>query len=201
MTTPTPAAPAAVRGRRRAATGRARVLAVLVGPLVLVGLVAGVIWPFLLPDVQMQMTTVGPYPVSELDASGLMAMDGWFAVLAGVGGLLTGSVLATVLMRHGWLLVFGLLVGAVLAAAVMLTVGSLIGNGELLLQWEPDAAPGAELLAPVQLHAYGVALVWPVAVLSPVLPLALFAWPIDEVDVVAWEHGERGVGSALTSSG
>jgi hypothetical protein len=178
---PGPAGQRARRGRPEPAEeGGLRAALIIVGVLAVLGIIAGVVWQQLAPDVEMRMTEVGPYPVNELEAGQLMSMDGWYAALAGVIGLVAGSVLATVFLRHAGAMVIALVLGSCLAAALAFTVGTVMGNGEIILAWEPDAKLWAPLSAPLQLHAYGVALIWPIAALAPVVPLAWWAWPIAE---------------------
>lgn len=163
------------------------------------GVVAGLVWPHLVPEVEMQMTELGPYPVSETEAGELMVMDGWFALLGGGLGLLCGSVLATVFLRYGSIMVLALLGGSCAAALLAFTVGTIGGNGEVVLAWNPQASPGTSLTAPLQLHAYGVALLWPIATLAPVAPLAWWAWPYEEEDDADdTVHGSEG-GTASNS--
>jgi hypothetical protein len=50
--------------------------------------------------------------------------------------------------------------------------GSLVANGGIVLAWNPAVAPDTAQPAPLTLHAYGCLLVWPIAVLAPVVPLA-----------------------------
>jgi hypothetical protein len=168
------------RRPERAEQGGTRAALIIVGVLAVLGVVAGVVWQQLAPEVEMRMTDVGPYPVNELEAGQLMSMDGWYAALAGVIGLVAGSVLATVFLRHAGTMVIALVAGSCLAAVLAFAVGTVMGNGEIIVAWEPDAKLWSPLSAPLQLHAYGVALIWPIAALAPVVPLAWWAWPIAE---------------------
>jgi hypothetical protein len=163
-------------GRRRRPAPRAGrsagAVVVIVLVLGLAGVGIGLAWAALAPSVQMAMTQVGVVPISELDAGRVVAMDSWYAVLGGGAGLVLGAVLASVFLRHGVAMVIALLVGASLAAVLAYISGSLAANGEIVLRWQPDAQPDTLLSAPLMLHAYGFLLVWPLAVLAPVIPLA-----------------------------
>lgn len=143
------------------------------------GILVGLIWPHLVPDVEMVMTQVGPYPVTEADAGELMSMDAWYALLGGGAALLVGAVLGASYIRFGVVTVLALLAGACVAAVAALAVGSLSAGGEVLLAWEPKVPERTELTAPLMLHAYGVMLVWPVAALAPMIPLAWLGWEHD----------------------
>lgn len=180
---PPPSQPEPLRHRRRierSEQGGLRAALIIIGVLAVLGVVAGVIWQQLAPEVEMRMTDVGPYPLNELEAGQLMSMDGWYAALAGGIGLIAGSVLATVFLRYAGTMVIALVIGSCLAAVLAFAVGTVMGNGEIIVAWEPDAKLWAPLSAPLQLHAYGVALIWPIAALAPVVPLAWWAWPVAE---------------------
>jgi hypothetical protein len=186
-----PSAPLGAPGRRRlqrpdrpgrAERGGLRAFLIIVGVFAVLGIAAGVVWQQMAPQVEMRMTEIGPYPVSELEAGQLMSMDGWYAALAGCLGLIAGSVLATIFLKHAWTMVLSLLAGACLAAILAFTIGTVMGNGEIIVAWQPEAKLWAPLSAPLQLHAYGVALIWPIAALAPIVPLAWWAWPIAEQD-------------------
>ena len=147
--------------------------------LAVAGAAIGVAWAALAPTVQMAMTQLGPIPLTELDASNVVSMDSWYAVLGGGAGLVLGAILATMFLRQGVAMVVALVVGALLAAVLSYATGSLAANGEIVLFWRPDAPLDTILTAPLTLHAYGYLLVWPVAVLAPVVPLAWLG-PADE---------------------
>lgn len=158
---------------------RRRAAVVIIGVFLAAGVAIGLIWPHLVPDVDMVMTQVGPYPVTEADAGDLMSMDAWYALLGGGAALLIGAVLGAIYIRFGVATVLTLLVGASVAAVVALAVGTLSAGGEVLLAWEPQVPEQTELTAPVMLHAYGVMLAWPVAALAPMIPLAWLGWEHD----------------------
>jgi hypothetical protein len=155
---------------------RVKAVLVIVGVFVLAGVVSGLVWPHLVPQVQMVMTDLGPFPVDETEAGQLMVMDGTYAGLAGVLGLVLGTTLFMIFQRRGPAIVIALAVGAGLAAALALTVGSFSSGGELVLAWQPRAEVGTQLDAPLGLHAYGVMLIWPIASLAPIVPLVWLTW-------------------------
>lgn len=177
-----PDVPAQGTTGRGESIARRRAFVVCVVVLALAGVVSGLVWPLLVPDVELRMTHVGPYPASEHDAGLLAAMDSWYAVLGGVAGVLLGAVLGTLYLRHGVVTVVALLVGGVVAALASFVIGELVANGAVILRWEPDLPVGASMQAPLMLRAYGFLLVWPVAVLAPLLPLAWFGWVDEEAE-------------------
>jgi hypothetical protein len=181
FSTPSPAPVSAAHGTagRGESGARVRTFVVPVVVLILAGVVSGLVWPLLVPNVELRMTEVGPYPASEHDAGLLAAMDAWYAVLGGVAGVLLGAVLGTLYLRHGLITVLALLVGGVAAALASFVVGGLVANGAVVLRWEPDLPLGASVQAPLTLRAYGFLLVWPIATLAPLLPLAWLGWADD----------------------
>ncbi|WP_020573446.1 hypothetical protein [Actinopolymorpha alba] len=165
-------------GRR--GTGSALAFTTVVGVLALAGVVVGFAWARLAPRVEMVMTQIGPFPPTELEAGKLVAMDAWYAILAGGTGVVLGAVLGTIYLRRGISMVFALTVGSLLAAVLAFVVGDLVANGEIVLAWHPRAQPGDTLTTPLTLHAFGVLLVWPLAALAPVIPLAWLGWAGEE---------------------
>jgi hypothetical protein len=184
-----PAVPGAIG--RGEPTARVWAFVVPLVVLAVAGVVAGLVWPFLVPDVQLRMTEVGPYPASEQDAGLLASMDGWYAVLGGGAGVMLGAVLGTVYLRHGLVTVFALLVGGLVAAVVSFVTGSLVANGAVVLRWEPDLPMGALAPAPLTLRAWGFLLVWPIAALMPLLPLAWLGWADDANHEFSTEGPDR----------
>lgn len=158
----------------------ARTVALVVGAFALAGVAAGVAWSRLAGrtgPVEMFMTQFGPYPSSEVDAGQLVAMDGWYAVVGAVGGLVLGAIFYGAFHRHGLWVVAALTVGGLLAAAVALAVGTFVANDDVVVAWQPDAEIGHALRAPLTLRAYGAMVVWPLAALLPVL---VIGWLVDD---------------------
>jgi len=155
---------------------RRRAWVVIVVVMALAGLLSGIVWAFAAPEVHHVMTELGPVPETELEADRLVGMDGWYGILAGGVGLVVGAFLAASYLRHGVTMVLALLVGSSAAAILSVVMGSLVANGAIVFDFEPRVPPGSRLVAPLTLHAYGFMLVWPIAALAPVVPLAWFGW-------------------------
>lgn len=179
----------------RTAAARRRAVFIVFAVFAGLGIVAGLLWPHLVTKVEMVMTEIGPYPLSEETAGQLMAMDAWFAALAAGAALVAGAILASFYLQYDTATVLALLGASTLAAVLALVVGSLSGSGELLLAWDPKVPVETRLTAPLMLHAYGVLLVWPIAALAPVLPLAWLGWtegnPAGGVTVPSLEQGNN----------
>jgi len=99
------------------------------------------------------------------------SVDGSYAVVGVVLGLVAGTALAWRLRSVGWPLVVGVSLGGAAAAAVSYGVGML---------WGPEPSPGTErsawLSGGMSVHAPGVYLTWPV---SAVLGLLVVVWLTD----------------------
>ena len=175
MTEPAPAAVStaaqpptgdAPRPRPRGARSDA---AVVLG--VLLGLLGGVLWWLLVDPAAYTKTRAGGV-MSEADLSRQFSADGVYAVIAAVAGLVTGLVMTWWRSRDPLLTSALLVVGAVLAAALMALTGHLLGPGD------PGAAlraakVGARVPIPLRVDAFTIYLVWPVAVLAGALVVLL----------------------------
>jgi hypothetical protein len=106
-----------------------------------------------------------------------VGIDGWFFVVALVGGLLSGIVLLAWRRRDPLLMVFFIALGGGLAAWVMVRTGLALGPSPELEALR-DLAEGAEVSMQLKLHAPGIALVWPItALMGALLQLWVLAKP------------------------
>ena len=145
--------------------------AVVLGVLLLLGLVGGVLWWLLVDPAAYTKTRTGGV-MSEADLSRQFSADGVYAVIAAVAGLVTGLVMSWWRSRDPLLTSVLLVLGAVLAAAVMALTGHLLGPGD------PGAARraakvGPRVPIPLEVDAFTIYLVWPVAVLAGALVVLL----------------------------
>lgn len=146
--------------------GRAALAHLVTGVLVvlalgLLGAGGGLLWHLLAPRTRYIVQDGTPLFAEPLPQTPVAA-DGWFAVIALVAGVLTGTLLQTVCYR--WMLggVLGLAIGSVLAAFTMWQVGHLFGAAAFA-DALANARDGTELLAPLDVHARGVLTLWPLA--------------------------------------
>lgn len=165
-----PSRPAEQTGRVRKtapSAGRAAVETVVIS--VAVGLLVGVAWRLIAPEVVVEVTD-GNTALLPLEARRLFTVDAWFAILGGVAGLLVTLVMFTRHRhRHRPLATLaGLVAGGVLGSFVAWRLGRLLGP-EPLDQRVADAADGARLPLQLDLEATGVLLVWPVVAVVAVL--------------------------------
>ncbi len=107
------------------------------------------------------------------------AVDASYAFIGLAVGLAVGALLALALRRTGWLLVVGVTLGGVAAAAVAYELG---------MRWGPSPAGSTkadELLSgALVVHVPGVFLSWPVGALAGLL---LVVWLTDRAEDLAAE--------------
>lgn len=153
--------PAGPRGAGRSLRGLALDAVVVIGAFALAGLAAGVLWPHLVRPVTVTRTNAG-IVTGELDLSHRIDNDGWYSVLAAVGGLVLGVVL--VLWRRSNEVVTVLLVtsGSFLAAWLSAVLGTALGPGDPQKALA-HAAVGATAPDRVTVSAHAAYLVWPIA--------------------------------------
>ena len=106
--------------------------------------------------------------------------DGWFFVVAAVGGLLSGVALLLWRRRDPILMVVLVALGGGLASWLMIHVGLVLGPGPVLeaLRGLPE---GAHVSTQLKLYAPGIAWIWPVAaVLGALMELWILQMPDDD---------------------
>lgn len=140
---------------------------VVLGTFVALGVLAGVAW-WLLVDPAVYTSARGGAAMDELQLAKRFSTDGWYSVIAVVGGFLAGVGLTWWRSRDPRLTTVLLLPGSALAAATTSYVGGLLGPED----------PGARLdgatrgdTFPVELAvtAFQAHLMWPIAVLAGAL--------------------------------
>jgi hypothetical protein len=143
--------------------GARREVAVVLGCYLVLGVLCGVLWWLLAPEPQFTKAAQGG-EMGELELGKQFGIDGWYVVVAGIAGGLSGLVLAW-WRDHDPVLTAGLLlVGSGLAATAMALVGHLLGPGDA--QAALASAPvGAQVPAPLDVDAVTVYLAWPITVL------------------------------------
>jgi len=143
------------------------------------GLVGAVVW--------WQVTTL-PKVTKVGDAASLepaellkqVGIDGWFFVIAAVGGLLSGVLLLIWRCRDPLLMVVLVALGGAVASWVMVYVGLALGPPEEVgaLGGMKD---GAQVPMQLKLHAQGVAWMWSTfAVLGAIVYVWILRKPDDE---------------------
>lgn len=134
---------------------------VLAGLLIAVlGVPVGLLWTAVAPATAY-VVAGGKAFLADPETQTLIAADGWFAVLTAAAGLLCGVAgygLAGRLGEPG--LLGGVTAGAIAAAVVAWQVGHLAGLSHYR-HTLAAARDGATVHAPLDLHAAGVIVAWP----------------------------------------
>jgi hypothetical protein len=129
----------------------------------LLGIAGGFVWSAIAPRALFSVASHGIAYVVNPETSAFIAADGWYSVVAVVGGLLIG--LAGYLLgvrRYGPLPAAGALVGATAAAFLAWWIGRNIGLAHFrhLLG---TSKPGTLIRQPASLGAHGALAFWPLA--------------------------------------
>lgn len=132
---------------------------VVVGALVGAGVLVGVVWRLVAPTV---VCTTGPgdCPYDSFEGGLFFVAEGWFAVLAAVGGVVAALLARRWLRELGWPVVVALGLGGGLASLVAWRVGVWLG---------PDDPAGLAVVAgalaerPLRLRSAGLLVVWSIA--------------------------------------
>jgi hypothetical protein len=156
---------------RSSPAGLGRDVAAVVGGLALIGLVCGVLWWLLVSPAEFTRLRNGG-EMSEAQLARRFTSDATYVVVAAVAGLLAGLVLTWWRSRDP-LVTSGLLVlGSLVAAAVMALSGHLLGPGDTRAALAA-AKVGTHVPERLVVDALSVYLVWPAAVLVGALLVLL----------------------------
>lgn len=167
-----PAGPGAAHRRERRhppTTRRVAVEAVLV--CVGAGLLVGVLWRLLAPEIVIEIVDGQPRPSGPLGESQFGA-DAWFALLAAAAGVLTAVVQLARHRHRPVAVVCSFTVGAVVGSLVAWRFGVLLGPDQIDVPLD-QLAEGARRVLPLDLRATGVLLAWPIAGVAALLVLCL----------------------------
>ena len=122
---------------------------------------AGLIWAAVAPRALLQEIASGEAELVNAETTAFIVADAWFALIAAVGGLITGVLGYRILVRRaGAAATAGLVLGAVAAALLAMWVGDNIGLGTYnhLLASSPT---GAFFHASLALGAKSTLAFWP----------------------------------------
>ena len=161
-----PASPSRAQARP-GLQGPALLAAVLIAVgSVVVGLAAGAIWAAAAPRVLYQVYTLSPPTAyaTNPETSAFIAADGWYCLVAVVGGALIGLLgYLFGVRRYGPAPMAGIVVGSVAAAFIAAWVGHLFSGGPGFDQLLATSKPGTFLHAPISLGSRGALAFWPLA--------------------------------------
>lgn len=162
LTTPeTEHAPAEKGPRRLDARALGVDALVVAGYFVVAGLLGAVLW-WLLTDLPHATKTADGVVLDPVQLTRQVSIDGWYFAIAAVGGVLGGAILTWWRSRDAVATVLLVVLGAGLAAYLMVRLGLLLGpdSPETVLEGRSAGATADVQLA---LSAPGMAWVWPLA--------------------------------------
>ena len=125
------------------------------------GVLGAVLW-WQLSDLTQVTKAGGSASLGPEELTKQVSADGWYFVIAAVGGLVSGIVLLLWRRRDPLLMVVLVALGAGMAAWLMLRVGLALGPGKEVSAFK-HAAEGTKISEQLKLHATGMAWVWPLA--------------------------------------
>lgn len=150
----------------------------ILGAFASVGLLAGVLWWLLVDPAEFTKAPDGG-AMSELEVSRRFAADGWYAVIGSLAGFLAGLGLTWWRTRDFRLTTVLVVVGSVLAAWIMVTVGGALGPGDPDVALE-EARRGDRVPVELAVSAVPFYLMWPVGALVGAL---MVLWSAPGVDL------------------
>ena len=164
------------------------------GVTVLLGLVAGLAWAVLVPQVSLQRVA-GGLELDETSGAALFSFDGWYAVVALVGGLVLGVLAIPVARRRGWPVAAATAVAAVLAGLLQWWLGIHLDRGGAAV----DGATRTTVR--LTLAAHSALAVWPLGACLALVAVSVLAPRLfDGVSRRAAAPGGETVGRDRTDS-
>jgi hypothetical protein len=128
---------------------------------VLLGLLGGLLWSSLVGRAVYVVVGRGTAQVVNPETDAFIAADGWFCVVAVVGGAITGLLgYLLAVRRYGALPMLGVLLGGLAAAYAAMNLGQQMGRAHFYGLLE-SSRRGALLRAPVSLGAHQALAFWP----------------------------------------
>jgi hypothetical protein len=131
-----------------------------------VGLAAGLVWAAVAPRVVYQVYTLSPPTAyaTNPETSAFIAADGWYCLLAVIGGALIGLLgYRFAVQRYGPVPMAGIVLGATGAAFLAQWLGHQQSGAPGFNHLLATSKPGTLLNAPIALGAQGALAFWPLA--------------------------------------
>ncbi len=150
--------------RRTRPPGALDDLVAVLGVYLALGLLAGVVWWALYDPALFTKGEGGGLGMGEVELAKRFNADAWYAVIASVVGLVSGTALTWWRGRDPLLTPALVLVGAVIAASVMATLGGWLGPADPQ-SIAATVQVGASVPAPLDVDTFACYLVWPLTAL------------------------------------
>lgn len=150
-------------------------VALVAGWFLVLGVLGAVLWWQLTPLAEYTRTATNA-SMDEEQLGRQVASDGWFFVIAAVGGLASGIALLGLRRRDPVAMVVLVALGGLLATWVMLRLGLSLGPGDPK-DALANAAAGEKVPLQLETHASGVHFVWSIGALLGALGVI---WGLDD---------------------
>jgi len=137
---------------------------VVLGWFVVIGLVGALLWWQLTPLAEYSRSAAG-VSFDEEQLGREVAADGWYFVIAAIGGLVSGVTLLLLRRRDTVAMVVLVAAGGLLAGWLMMRVGFWLGPAKPTDDVIADMAIGDKVPLQLESQARGVLFVWPIAAL------------------------------------
>lgn len=151
----------------RSARARAAFAAgLIIAASIVIGVAGGFLWAAVAPRVLYQVYTLHPPTAYATDpeTSAFIAADGWYCLVAVVGGALIGLLgYFAGVRRYGPVPMAGIVVGATAAAFISRWLGHRQSGGPGFSHVLATSRPGTLLHAPISLGSQGALAFWPLA--------------------------------------
>ncbi|MET9799850.1 DUF2567 domain-containing protein [Streptomyces sp. NPDC006368] len=144
----------------------------------LAGVVLGLLWLWLAPRVPLISDGKAVF-LKETEGEGAVGADGTFTLLALGFGALSAAVVFWCHRYGGIAVVVGLALGGLLGSLLGWGVGTLLGPTHDVVAHARAVGEGVVFDAPLELHAHGAVLAWPVAAMIVHVGLTALFGPRD----------------------
>ncbi|MFE3826748.1 DUF2567 domain-containing protein [Streptomyces sp. NPDC059092] len=155
------------------------------------GLLLGLLWMWLAPRVPLVSDATAVF-LKDTEGEEAIAADGVFLLLALAFGLVSAGLVFLFHRRGGIALVVGLALGGVLGAVLAWKFGAMLGPTSDVVAHAKQVGKGVTFDAPLELHAKGALLAWPVAAMVVHLALTALFGPRDPEPEWEWNTPYQG---------
>ncbi|MGP3636593.1 ABC transporter permease [Streptomyces sp. 24-1644] len=175
-----------------------RQAAVITALLTAAGVLLGLLWLWLAPRVPLISDDTAVF-LKDSEGEEAVAADGTFVLLALAFGAVAAFAVFFYRRRGGILLVAGLALGGLLGSLLAWGIGVWFGPSSDVVARAREVGKGVTFDAPLELHAAGVVLAWPIAAMLVHLGLTALFTPRDPepewAPEASWGAGGPGSGA------
>ncbi|MCX4968773.1 ABC transporter permease [Streptomyces sp. NBC_00654] len=155
-----------------------RQAAVVMVLVALTGLGLGLLWLWLAPRVPLISDDTAVF-LKDSEGEEAIGADGTFVLLALLFGAVTAGAVVLFRRRGGIWLVVGLALGGLLGSLLAWGIGVWLGPTSDVVAHAREVGKGVVFDAPLELHAVGAVLAWPIAAMIVHLGLTAMFGPRD----------------------